>query len=351
MLAVLAATAALAFTNASGGLYLGDQLLAGDDNVSYQALELTPSGASVLAIESGVETRLVLVPVAGGDPKPVPGTVDADSGSVSPDGTTVVFTTLDGVFTAPITGGTPIELVTTPDGATDSLAEYSPDGKTIAFARDVVDAHGNESVTLELVPVAGGKPVARADGLLGSLPQGGRISFSPDGRSIAFAGGADNPGVFVVGAAGGVPTQLTRDFDFWPVFSDAATISFARDATSENADDNSGDPIELLDEDTYELWTAPAAGGTESFVHEGDYETLAVKQAFLPASPAAEPIVVTVTRKGYRYTVRWTGSANAWKVTLAVGRKRIGASFKGSVHSATFTLRATGKPVARVVPR
>jgi dipeptidyl aminopeptidase/acylaminoacyl peptidase len=349
MLAALAAVAALAFTNASGELYVGDQLLAGDDNVSYQALELTPSGGSVLALESGEETRLVLVPVAGGDPKPIPGSTDADSGSISPDGKTIVFTTLEGVFTVPAAGGNPVELVTTPDGATDSLAEFSPDGTKIAFARDVVDDDANETVTLELVPVSGGTPVARAHGLLGSLPQGGRISFSPDGTSIAYAGSDDSPGIFVVGAGSGEPTQLTHDLDAWPVFTDnGATISFARDATSENADGESADPVELLDEDTYELWTVPASGGAETFVHEGDYETLAVRQA---DAPAAEPVVVTVTSKGFRYTVRWTGTASAWKVTLAVGRKSVGAAFKGSVHSATFVLRATGKPVAHVVAR
>jgi hypothetical protein len=91
----------------------------------------------------------------------------------------------------------------------------------------------------------------------------------------------------------------------------------------------------------------PAAGGTETFVHEGDYEMLAVKQA-AASVPAAVP-VVTVTRKGLRYTVRWTGTAGAWKVTLVVGRKSVGAVFKGAVHSATFTLeRATGEPVVRV---
>jgi dipeptidyl aminopeptidase/acylaminoacyl peptidase len=352
MLAALAAVAALAFTNGAGELYLGDQLLAGDDSVSYQALELTPNGASVLAIESGEETRLVLVPVAGGDPRPLPNTSDADSGSISPDGKTVAFTTLEGVYTTPVTGGAATELVTTPDGATDSLAEYAPDGKTIAFARDVVDDEGNESVALELVSASGGKPSAHADGLLGSLPQGGRISFSPDGKRIAYAGDADNPGIFVIPLSSGEAEQLTTGLDCWPVFSaDGATISFSRDATSDNADDNSDDPVELLDEDVYELWTVPAAGGAETFVHEGDYETLAVKQFAAVSAPAAPvPVVVTVTRKGSRYTVRWTGTAAAWKVTLAVGRKSVGAAFKGSVHTATFTLkRATGKPVARVL--
>jgi dipeptidyl aminopeptidase/acylaminoacyl peptidase len=349
MLAVLAATAALAFTSGAGELYVGDHFVAGDDSVSYQALELAPGGASVLAIESGEVTRLVLVPSAGGEPKPVAGTTDADSGSISPDGETVVFTTLDGVYTVPVDGGMPQELVTTPDGATDSLAEFSPDGRRIAFARDSVDDDGNESVTLELVPATGGKPLPRSDGLLGSLPQGGRISFSRDGKLIAFAGDADNPGIFVEGVAAGEPQQLTSDLDAWPVFSeDGTTISFARDATSENADDNSDDPVELLDEDTYELWTVPTEGGAETFLHEGDYETLAVEQA---AAQPSEPVVVTVTRRGNRYTVRWTGTAAAWKVSLAVGRKTVSAAFKGSVHSAMFTLRASGKPVARVTAR
>jgi dipeptidyl aminopeptidase/acylaminoacyl peptidase len=352
MLAVLAATAALAFTSGSGELYVGDHFVAGDDSVAYQALELTPGGASVLAIESGEATRLVLMAVGGGEPKPVPGTTDADSGSISPDGKTVVFTTLEGVYTVPVAGGTPKELVTTPDGATDSLAEFSPEGRTIAFARDSVDDDGNESVTLEIVSASGGKPVSRSDGLLGSLPQGGRISFSPDGRLIAYAGDADNPGIFVEGASTGEPRQLTSDLDSWPVFSeDGQTISFARDATSEHADDNSDDPVELLDEDTYELWNVPAAGGTEAFVHEGDYETLAVEQAAAQPSHVSEPVVVTVTRRGHRYTVRWTGTAAAWKVTLAIGTKSVGAAFKGSVHSATFTLHASGKPVARVTAR
>src|SRR3954466_15643577 len=174
MLAVLAATAALAFTSGSGELYVGDHFVAGDDSVAYQALELTPGGASVLAIESGEATRLVLMAGGGGEtkpvpgttgagpgaePKPVPGTPDADSGSISPDGKTVVFTTLEGVYTVPVAGGTPKELVTTPAGATDSLAEFSPDGRTMAFARALVDGDGNESVTLELIPVSGGKSI------------------------------------------------------------------------------------------------------------------------------------------------------------------------------------------------
>jgi dipeptidyl aminopeptidase/acylaminoacyl peptidase len=349
MLAVLAAAFVLASTNASGELSLNDQVVAGDNAVSYQALEQTPRGDAVLAIESGEETRLVLVPVGGGDPTPIAGTTDADSGSISPDGRTIVFSTLDGLFVVPAAGGHAVQLVETPVGATDSLAEFSPDGKTIAFARDVVDDDGNEVVTLELVPATGGKPVDRATGLVGALAQGGRISFSPDGAQLVYAGAGDSPGIFVVASGGGAPRRLTSDLDFWPVFSaDGATISFARDATSENADANAPDPVEPLDEDIYELWTVPAAGGDATFVHEGDYETLAGRQAAALAAP--ERVLVTVRKRGDRYTVKWTGSADAWKVTLVVGRRSVGAAFKGNVHAATFTLkRAKGKPVARVV--
>ncbi len=212
----------------------------------------------------------------------------------------------------------------------------------------VMGAYARQVGLTDAVASAVNAALARRLGpVMASIAMGSRVR-SPDPVERARTG-TGNPGIFVVGAGSGEPAQLTHDLDAWPVFTDnGATISFARDATSENADDESADPVELLDEDTYELWTVPASGGAETFVHEGDYETLAVRQA---DAPAAEPVVVTVTRKGFRYTVRWTGTASAWKVTLAVGRKSVGAAFKGSVHSATFVLRATGKPVAHVVAR
>jgi hypothetical protein len=356
---VSAATLAspLASTDASGALYLDGRQLAADTGATYLALELTPDGRSVLAVESGSTTRIVLVPVAGGDPKPISGTDDADAASISPDGTTVAFTTLDGVFAVAVAGGTPKKLAATPDGATDSLPEFSPDGKSLAFVRDVVDDDGNELVTLEVMPANGGKPVERAHGLLGSLPLGGRISFAPDGKTIAYAGGDDAPGIWTVGVAAGDPVQLTSGLDVWPVYTaDGGTIAFARDAASADSDASADDPVDPVDEDLFELWTISSAGGTAELQHEGDDETLAVKQIAGPpatsAAPVAKAVKASVTKKGDRYTVRWAGEAAAWKVTLVVGRKSVGAAFKGAVHTASFRLvGAKGKPVARVAAR
>ena len=356
ILAALAAAAALAappaHTDAAGALYVAGNRLAADTGATYEALELAPDGTSVLALESSDATRVVLVPLRGGDPQPVVGTADADAASISPDGKSVVFSTADGLFVVAVAGGTPKQLLVTPDGAADSLPEFSPDGRTIAFARDSVDENGDETVTLETMPAAGGKPVARATGLRGSLPDGGRISYSPDGKTIAYAGGADAPGIWTVGAAAGAPQQLTGDDDYWPVYSaDGATIAFARDAASPGSDASSGDPADPVDEDVDELWTVPAAGGDATLQSEGDFETLAAKQIASAAPAAAKPVVVHVTRRAARYTVRWTGAAAGWKVTLVVGRKSIGAFVPGTAHSVTLTLlHATGKPVVRVVP-
>jgi hypothetical protein len=348
--AALAAAALLASTNANGELFVDGTQLAADTGATYQALELAPDGRSVLAVESGDTTRIVLVPVAGGDPRPVDGTADADAASISPDGRTIVFSTFTGIFTVPAAGGSPKRLVETPDGATDSLPEFSPDGRSLAFARDVVDDDGNELATLEVMPASGGKPVDRATGLAGSLASGGRISFSPDGATIAYAGDENGPGIWTVGRGAGGPEQLTSGLDAWPVFSpDGTTISFARDAASDDSDANAGEPLDPVDEDFYELWSVPAAGGDEVLLHEGDYETLATAQIAGPAAP--ETVTVTVARRGNRYTLRWTGTARSWRVKLVVGRTSVGAVFKGAVHRATFTLKgAKGKPVARVIP-
>jgi dipeptidyl aminopeptidase/acylaminoacyl peptidase len=355
LMSAAALASPLAYTNSAGELYVGNARLAAGTGATYQALEIAPDGKSVLAVESGETTRVVLVPVAGGDPRPIDGTEDADAASISPDGRTVVFTTPDGVYSVAVAGGTPKQLAATPNGATDSIPEISPDGKTIAFARDVVDDQGNEVATLEVMSMSGGKPADRAEGVQSALPLGGRISFSPDGKTIAYAGDGESPGIWTVGAATGDPKQLTSGLDSWPVFSaDGTTITYSRDSASDDSDANAEEPADPVDDDLFELWTVPAAGGDPSLQHEGDWETLAAKQvagaASEPSVPVApKPVVVTVTKLGDRYTVRWTGTAAAWRVKLVVGRKSAGAVVKGSVHQATFTLkRAKGKPVARV---
>ena len=379
-LIALALSGQVAYSNAPGDLLLSDAtgsgattLFQADGATSLQALAVSPDGKNVLALASGDPTGLVLVPVSGGSPKPIDGAQEADGGAFSPDGKSVVFTTSEGIFSLAAGGGTPKQLATTPDGAKDSLPQYSPDGKLIAFARDAVDGNGDEQVTLELMPAVGGAVVARAGGLIATLTQGGRISFSPDGTALLYAGDYPQSGIFSVPVAGGGETQLTSDSDYWPSYSaDGATVLFVRDSSSDNSDFNQNDPVDPNDDDLYELWSMAAGGDGPAVIAEGDYETLAVTPPAAPASsggggssgggssggaggptgaPAAK-VSVTVSKQGTHYVVRWTGKATSWVVTLRVGKTKARAIVAGALHSRTFTLKkAKGAFSAKVTPR
>jgi dipeptidyl aminopeptidase/acylaminoacyl peptidase len=245
-------------------------------------------------------------------------------------------------------------VLATPNGAFDDLPRYSPDGTKIAFARDSIDASGHELATLELVAASGGTPTPIATGLAPDPSDGGQISFSPDGTTIAYAGDYDDPGIYVVPAGGGSAARLTTDLDGWPVYSpDGSTILFSRDSTSDNA-------VATQSSDVYELWSMAKDGTGAANLAQGDFEDLALAPASSAARVAPTPAATTtraksgakamkVTIRRPRYTVRWRGTAKAWKVTLKVGKRTVIARVRGSVHSHTFVLpRTKGRVSARV---
>src|SRR5439155_583239 len=163
------------------------------------------------------------------------------------------------------------------DGATALQAlVISPDSKNVLAL-----AAGAEP-GLVLVPTTGGPPkpigsTANADA--------GWISWSPDGKSLLYAGDYPTSGLFTVEVAGGNPVQLTSDTDYWPSFSaDGGTVLFVRDSSSDNSDFNSASPADPRDDDSFELWSAATDGSGAAVIAEGDYETLALAQ---PASPTA----------------------------------------------------------------
>jgi dipeptidyl aminopeptidase/acylaminoacyl peptidase len=297
-----------------------------------------------------------------------------------------------GIYTVPVAGGTPKQIVATGDADEDSSVQFSPDGKSVAFARDDVDSHGIETVTLELAPVATGTPRALATGLIPDPTDGQRLSFSPDGTTIAYAGDFEDPGIYAVAVAGGSPGQLTTDFDYWPSYSaDGTHVYFSRDSGSYNAEDTS-------DNDVYELWTMAKDGTGPAIVSEGDFESLVLGPTATAAAPgggggggggSGSPATTTTTtptgaptttpatagstatapkttatkpkpvathvkvtaKKAGRYLVRWTGKASEWKVTLKVGRKTASTTVRGAVHSHTFVLPgAKGHASASVKP-
>ena len=388
---------ALAYSDEDGSLYLAtlqgtspQTLFEADNSTSLAALAISPDGKQVLALDTGDDDELVLVPTAGGQPAPIDGTDGADAGSFSPDGKTVVFSIgqystgdLDaGLYTVQLGGqsAAPKQVVTTPGSADDSLPEYSPDGTKLAFTRDTFDTRSAETVTLELAPAAGGAVKPLTTGAVPDAFDGGALSFSPDGTTIAYAGDYDDPGIWTVPVAGGNPTQLTSDYDYWPAFaSDGSKVYFSRDSGSDNASD-------LTAADVYELWTVKKDGTGAALVIEGDFEDLAVgtlagtggggpttstpsttngtgttqptptttttaapattTTATQPASHATakkpKATGITVTAKPPRYVVRWHGKAPAWKVTLRVGKDTATARVKGAIHSHTFVLHNAG---------
>jgi WD40-like Beta Propeller Repeat len=397
----------IAYSDLNGDLFVNTVSAGGespvfqnDGSASMGALSISPDGKQVLALSSGDDVQLVLVPAAGGTPVPIAGTVGAQDGSISPDGKSAVFSiapggsdTLDaGIYTVPVGGGTPKSIVATPDNATDSLPVLSPDQTQVAFVRDGVDSNGDEVVAVEMQPVAGGTVRQLATDVSASLYNGGRLSFSADGKTIAYAGAFDNPGIFTVSVASGTVAQLTSDTDYWPNFlPDGSAIAFSRDASSSNADDNQDDPVAPAESDTDELWTMQVDGTSPTVVAEGDFETLALAPPPSKASSssggggttgggggttgggggttgggggttggggtstgggtshAKSATAISVAVRAPHYTVTWKGKAPSWKVTLHVGKKLLTAKVAGAKHSHMFTLRGAKGTVSATV--
>jgi Tol biopolymer transport system component len=336
---------------------------------------ISPDGKSVL-VEDG--NNVDLLPATGGSPTVISGTDGATSGAFSPDGKTVVFATTSGIFTVPAGGGTPTTVVTTPDNAIDSLPAYSPSGTQIAFVRNAFDSNSNETTSIELVRATGGSLTDLAASPLSDAGSGGRLSYSPDGKTIAFA---SVDGIATIPAAGGSVRQLTSDSDGSPVYSgDGKTIYFTRSAFSTNADDNLPSPTHPSANDVSELWSMNADGSGAAVIQEGDYENLALAAitsgssstgrttttsptttgsstvsttTSAPPPPKATGSVteITVSISGSRYRVTWAGKSSArWKVTLKVGRKSVSATVPKTAHSHVFVVKTKGVVTASVTP-
>jgi hypothetical protein len=189
----------------------------------------SPDGKTVVFVDSTSGSGgLWTIPITGGTPVHIPGTSGPFdfSPSFTADGSTIVFTDAGILSRIPVAGGTETPIAGAPNSGSIREAEVSPNGLTIAY---IDDCSGVGCVAdLETIPVAGGTPHVVLTSTGNNEDQ---VSWSPDGTKIALIDFADcltTPLAIVSATAtSGVPAptclgnSLPSDFD--PSFSPDGT--------------------------------------------------------------------------------------------------------------------------------
>jgi Tol biopolymer transport system component len=215
------------------------------DNEDIRGLAWMPDGrALVVSSNRAGPQRLWEVDLQSGDMSPLPtaGTSARDP-SVSRDGKFVVYSDYmlqAEVWEVPLSDkvGAPRNLL--PSTRQDHSAQYSPDGKSVAF---VSDRSGSWEVWTMLADGTNPRQVTHFDG-----PLLGTVHWSPDGKYLTFdARPQGHSAIFVISALGGTPREVDANTyeDKMPTWShDGKWIYFNSSRGG-----------------SQELWKIPAAGG------------------------------------------------------------------------------------------
>jgi Tol biopolymer transport system component len=167
--------------------------------------------------------RLVVMNADGTNAHVIHGTrsLDSQPPAWSPDGTLVLYTSLVGgtqhLEAIPVLGGRSDELTESPHD--ESQGTWSPDGKSIAFARQVSHDDSTEGLAANLTyqiwmmnaDGSNGHPLAAIPDVNAEAPE-----WSPDGSMIAFIGStygiggaeSDSDALYVVNVATGETTKI-----------------------------------------------------------------------------------------------------------------------------------------------
>jgi dipeptidyl aminopeptidase/acylaminoacyl peptidase len=236
----------------------------------------SPDGKTLAYVETRAnvdsdeyESEIEIIPISGGNGRPLTRRHHAGSPRWSPSGDQLGFLAPDGdkvmqLYVMPMAGGDALQLTKGKDGV-DQFA-WSPDGANIAFAMtdpkpDLKGEEkfrtafkvGNDDITIQealrpvhlwLVAAAGGEPKRLTSGtwsLPSSLPPGppsSPIAWSPDAKSIVFVrqetpstGDQFRSRIQVLDVASGQIRSLTgsNDLEGYPVVSpDGSKIAYWR---------------------------------------------------------------------------------------------------------------------------
>jgi eukaryotic-like serine/threonine-protein kinase len=163
---------------------------------------VTSDGRTIVFVSSSTDSTLDLwkAEANGRRVARLVASVTAEQVVVTPDERAVIYISIVGgtvsIWMVPIDGGTPTKLA---DGGSASV---SPDGGSMAFA---------DSRTSLIVCALPGCTSRRT---IGSAPFRERLSWTPDGRSVAYVREAN---IWVQPLGGGPPRQLTRSADRRPI--------------------------------------------------------------------------------------------------------------------------------------
>jgi Tol biopolymer transport system component len=126
------------------------------------------------------------------------------SATWSPDGTELIYSMQGSLWRQRIGSGVAQQLTSSP--GYDYQPDWSPDGRSVVFAR-----YARDAIELELLDVVSGAVTAlTTNGAVNVDPR-----WSPDGARIAFVSSAYNRRwhIFTIGPQGGEPARLTDDND------------------------------------------------------------------------------------------------------------------------------------------
>jgi Tol biopolymer transport system component len=139
-----------------------------------------------------------------------PARLQLAGGKFAPDGRSFFYTARDTLYQIPVLGGTPRKLLTNISGA----VSFSPDGKRIAFQRVDSPRHGDSAIVIANADGSGQRVlIAKSPPeTIGTYP-GNAPEWSPDGESIATA--LRTPSgmkVILADAASGATRTVSQDF-------------------------------------------------------------------------------------------------------------------------------------------